>query len=1526
MDIKILVVDDNDDFRHIAKTFLHKADTSFVIETVEGAREALIALENKHYDAIVSDYQMPIMNGLELLESIRAMGNEIPFVMFTGRSREEVAIKALNLGATQYVKKGGDFKSQFTELAHIVRSAVEHQRASIALLESEARYRLLAENASDIIFTINLDLKLTYVSPSVEKVLGWKPSEIMNMSTEKIIRFLEFDFTIQEMEEELRKEVSHEEALIDQWGPLQYEIRHKDGSDVIIEMKVGTITGQVGNIMGVMGIVRDVTERVKSTERARISSERYARLLESISDSVYVLNRDYQRVVVNSAAEKFTGIPREELLSKSLMETFPGVENTEFFRVFERVMETRKKETVLDKFIFEDGRVGWFQVDVYPTAEGILCISRDVTERETNKQQIERKIEIEQLINRILSYFLNEETTYQAINRALEDFGKTFHASYAGIRIWNNDELPLDDWYTCSIDGGITIDKIPSIDELSELASEIQKRQVLVVGDVNNLPEHWVDEKSFFESTGIQSFIVLPLFSKSKIHSFIGLAYQYSNPRYIKGETNLIQLVTYTLSEAIERRAVKELLEIQKERYKLLADNSTDIIVLVNKDMNIEFISPSVRRVLGILPDRLPNTSLIDLIHPSMQEATERKIQSLCNDSEGGKESHRFEIAMMTESDEKIWGELAVRILNPGTPNVKVIGEIRDITERRITEEYLRKSEERYRSLIQGFQGIAYRSTPQGQFHFIHGDIEGITGRKQVELVNGNLGLVDLVHPDDREYVKEIGRKCGMIPGYRSKREYRIIKPDGRIRWVQESLSNICSENWEVTQIEGVMIDITTAKIAQKNLRENEQVLRDLFHSIPDPAFLWKHDDDIYYTILVNKAASELLELDEIKAMGMRIEELHKYNPEIIELVKRAFDNDEPIREECAIRFTDNGDEVWSMLAVSKTADGSVLEILTDLTQQRDTEMALRESEEKYRNFVQNFYGIAYRLDTCFNPIFIHGAVEEITGYTSEEIFSMKGEGLHSLLSEEDMIRVAEFWSSILEKTEPQSIIHRIRRKDGVVRWTEHKIQVIRDEQGIPRFLHGTTYDVTDKVKAEMELRESEERHRTIISSMHDMILVYDKENRFVQFYCSEYSPLYGRPELFIGEHAGLTFPTARNGEAISLVEHLRRSGESKVFDFPMDIDGKSYWFSAQLSLHDDGESIVSVVRDMTRRKHIEDALRDNEEKFRRLFHEIPEPSTLWELQDDGEIILAMINNAFLEISSGKMSKLIGASIAEMDGYFPEYISAVKEVMKTGHSKSLQLPIHLDESDNRWYICEFAKTSEDLVLAISTDLTELLEAQKKLIAQKEELSRFAHHMNHDLRNYLHNILGYAILLKDEYEQKHIRGIISSVNKAEKLLSKSVNLADAGLVIGDREEADLDIVIRSIIQSIVPASIKVEIEDMPVVSCDSIKVEQAIANIISNAIEHAEPEEIVIRRKKENGKVCLFFENDGTPIPQEYRDRILQDGFSTREKGRGLGLVIVQKVIDAHGWDISLEDSERTCFKITIPESDIIYYR
>jgi len=146
--IRVLYVDDECALLELGKVYLERSG-DLTVTTAISVPEATRLLEQEHFDAIVSDYQMPEKDGIEFLKNLKAEGNTTPFIIFTGKGREEVVIDAINSGADGYLQKGGEPKSQFAELKSRIEQAVRRWHAEAAFRESEERYRALFEGINN---------------------------------------------------------------------------------------------------------------------------------------------------------------------------------------------------------------------------------------------------------------------------------------------------------------------------------------------------------------------------------------------------------------------------------------------------------------------------------------------------------------------------------------------------------------------------------------------------------------------------------------------------------------------------------------------------------------------------------------------------------------------------------------------------------------------------------------------------------------------------------------------------------------------------------------------------------------------------------------------------------------------------------------------------------------------------------------------------------------------------------------------------------------------------------------------------------------------------------------------------------------------------------------------------------------------------------------------------------------------------------------------------------------------------------
>ncbi len=183
MKIRVLYVDDDAAMRVAVKGYVESMCNDIIIDTCSSGAEALRRLScdgtDTGYHAVISDYQMPEMDGIQLLRRLRENESEIPFLIFTGRSREEIAIKALNSGADYYLAKGERPELLFPELIHALKFLVRERWQRNELHVTSQKLRAIMENARATIIVMDLDSNVQYINPAAIETFGWVKEEVI---------------------------------------------------------------------------------------------------------------------------------------------------------------------------------------------------------------------------------------------------------------------------------------------------------------------------------------------------------------------------------------------------------------------------------------------------------------------------------------------------------------------------------------------------------------------------------------------------------------------------------------------------------------------------------------------------------------------------------------------------------------------------------------------------------------------------------------------------------------------------------------------------------------------------------------------------------------------------------------------------------------------------------------------------------------------------------------------------------------------------------------------------------------------------------------------------------------------------------------------------------------------------------------------------------------------------------------------------------------------------------------------------
>jgi PAS domain S-box-containing protein len=195
------------------------------------------------------------------------------------------------------------------------REISERRKAELALGESEAKYRFLAENVQDIMWTVDMNLKTTYVSPSVCKILGFTPAERSQQSINDQMTAESVALALSAFQEELARD--KEEGMDpDRPVTLALDFKSKVGEPVCLETVMSFIRDGNGNPIGVLGLSRDITERKRTEQAVRESQKRLADIIDFLPDATFVIDNDGTVVAWNRAIEEMTGIPSHQMIGK----------------------------------------------------------------------------------------------------------------------------------------------------------------------------------------------------------------------------------------------------------------------------------------------------------------------------------------------------------------------------------------------------------------------------------------------------------------------------------------------------------------------------------------------------------------------------------------------------------------------------------------------------------------------------------------------------------------------------------------------------------------------------------------------------------------------------------------------------------------------------------------------------------------------------------------------------------------------------------------------------------------------------------------------------------------------------------------------------------------------------------------------------------------------------------------------------------------------------------------------------------
>ncbi|MGD1060130.1 MAG: response regulator [Methanomassiliicoccales archaeon] len=415
--VSALIIDDDPNLLELAKAFLEHND-EMQVETTASPLDALVLLETNRYDVIVCDYQMPDADGIQFLKTLRMQGRDTPFILFTGKGREDIAIDALNNGADFYLQKGGEPKAQFAELRNMVMRSVAERRAMESVKESEEIYeKLFKDNIEAMILFDRQTGRLEDVNAAACGLFGADREALLRMTTHDLGLPLPSGWE--------RKG----KGALEQGTKTSTLMRALDGRVKDVEAFSGTLKVR-GRLTG-YSTLRDTTIRKQAEDMLWKAGGKLRAIIEASPLAILTLNPDGTVATWNPAAEKVFGWEPPD-------PTSPGVllldQSAGLAHLKERIL---RGERLNEEEVSRPGLAGidnTISISTAPIVDAdgklvsIMAVASDITERKRIESRLLQMNEALRLINGILRHdTLNELTV---VSGSLDMFERTRQEKY----------------------------------------------------------------------------------------------------------------------------------------------------------------------------------------------------------------------------------------------------------------------------------------------------------------------------------------------------------------------------------------------------------------------------------------------------------------------------------------------------------------------------------------------------------------------------------------------------------------------------------------------------------------------------------------------------------------------------------------------------------------------------------------------------------------------------------------------------------------------------------------------------------------------------------------------------------------------------------------------------------------------------------------------------------------------------------------------------------------------------------------
>nr|UDM54156.1 TPL3103 [Tolypothrix sp. PCC 7910] len=892
---------------------------------------------------------------------------------------------------------------------------------------------------------------------------------------------------------------------------------------------------------------------------------------------------------------------------------------------------------------------------------------------------------------------------------------------------------------------------------------------------------------------------------------------------------------------------------------------------------------------------------------------------------------------------------------------VRKTGNVQDITERKRAETELRESERRNATLAEAVPVAIFRFDTNHNCIYVNNRWSEIMGRPANTALG--LGWIETLHPEDRD---RIVREAPPIlkPGECYQNEARCVRPDGSVVWVYAQILPETDSNGNVIGNIGTLTDITERKQAEEQLQLQAQVLAQTHDSVIST-------DLDGYIISWNQGAERVFGYSAEEALGQNIQLLYPQREmlsvlenQVIAPLKTKGQHEVEVTVQCK-----NGElkDVLLSLSLLRAQNNRAVGMIgfsMDITARKRTQAALRENEQLLRLALSGAHAGSWNWDIQANKI--NWSPENYDLYGLDPAKSpVQYEDWYNALHPDDkeaangeVIRVVE--QRLPELNTEFRIVHPQR---GVC-WLLALGRVTFDNHGEPIRVSGINLDISDRKRAEEELRQSEEFNQRMLASSNDCIKVLDLDGRLL------YINPGGICLLEIDDLTPLLHTEWRcfwEGEMRQEAENAiakAKAGELARFQgyCPTAKGTPKWWDVAVTPIRNLAGQVIQLLcisRDITEYKQAEETIRQSEARYRYLAEAIPH--LVWTCDANGNC--DYVNQRLCEYTGLKFEQALG--LGWLSAIHPEdmqeshdlWQNAVKNSTFYKHEYRFR---RNSDGSYRWHLILGLplKDEQERVMKWFGTCTDIhdqkeLEIERDRILQLEQVARneaeranrikdeFLAILSHELRSPLNPILGWTKLLQSRrLDDKKTAEALATIERNAKLQTQLIDdLLDIARILRGKlslnaDNVNLTFVIEAAIDTVRTAAvaksilIHPELRNICQVSGDAVRLQQVLWNLLSNAIKftpNGGRVDIILERVRNQAQITVTDTGKGINpdfLPYIFESFRQEDVSITRKYGGlGLGLAIVRHIIEAHGGTVGVYspgEGQGSTFTVSLP--------